>query len=498
MKSTFISRRTWFELSLGTLALVLLGVLVLNWRKAGGELRASSQAAVTPPAASTPPSAHAAQESVRFARSHWDAAGIRVEEVRRHPLSETLSATGKLAVNADRLAHIYSPVDGVLRHADVRLGQDVKAGEVLAIVDSKEVGQAKLDLVRNRMNVGFARTTREWADTIMKNTLALTALLEKGPAVTMLDSEMRDAPMGDNRQLLISSYAKRYNAEADYQRLKTLREQSVGVEKDFIRAKAEHESAAATYQAVVEQLKFTTKQKLIEADQKLQEAITAERMSKASLLILGYGEKEIEAMDPLAEGEKMAHYPIRAPFGGMVVEKHAVISEHVGPDHQLYKVTDLSKVWIHAAVFEKDLSSLLRISKEPLTFHAAGYPDREFTAELYHVGDDVDEKTRAVTLVAVADNKDHLLKPGMFVDVRLPIGESSPKLRIPESAVQRQEQEFVYVLTGDDRFERREVKLGRTVKPYVEVVAGLKEGESIVVAGCFELKSLFMKDLLAE
>jgi len=489
------SLRTGIELALAA-ALLITGAAYWSQRTSGrrdGDLVANGGAAADSVEAKAP-----AIERVRFERSRWDSVGIRVEPVKPSALGDSLTVTGKLAVNEDRLAHVYSPVDGVLREAKVKLGQDVKAGEVLAIVDSKEVGQAKLDLVRHRMNLGFAKTTHEWADTIMKNTSGLAAVLEKKPDITTLDAQYRDQPLGDNRQLLISSYVKRHQTQADYDRLSTLRQQNVGVEKDFIKAKAEYESAAATYQAIVEQLKFTTKQKLIEADQKLQEALTAERMSRAALLILGYGEKEIDAMDPLAEGEKMSHYPIRAPFGGMVVEKHAVTSEHVGPTHQLYKITDLSKVWIHAAVFEKDLASLLRMSNNPLTFHSAGYPEREFSAALFHVGDDVDEKTRAVTLIAVADNAEHLLKPGMFVDVRLPIGDAKAKLQIPESAVQRRDQDFVYVLVGEDQFERRDVRLGRTVKPYVEVVSGLADGEQVVVAGGFELKSLFMKDLLAE
>jgi len=494
---TLVSRRTWFELMLAAAALLLLGIMIQNWRKAD-ERAATGEPAPTAAHEAGRNTKSATNESVRFERSRWAAAGVRVEPVRHLELSDSLTVTGKLAANEDRLAHIYSQVEGVLREAKVRLGQDVKAGEVLAIVDSKEVGQAKLDLVRNRMNLGFARTTHDWTLTIMKNTLALAELLQKGPEVTTLDDHLRDQPLGDNRQLLISSYAKRHQTHADYDRLSTLRKQNVGVEKDFIKAKADYESAAATYQAIVEQLKFTTKQKLIESDQQLQQAITAERMSRAALLILGYGEKEIDVMDPLAEGEKMSHYPIRAPFAGMVVEKHAVTSEHVGREHQLYKITDLSKVWIHAAVFEKDLALLLRMNDKPLLFHSAGYPDREFSASLLHVGDDVDEETRAVTLIAIAENNEHLLKPGMFVDVRLPIGDSKAKVRIPESAVQRQEHDYVYVLIGDDRFERREVHLGKSIKPYVEVISGLAPGESIAVDGCFELKSLFMKDLLAE
>lgn len=436
---------------------------------------------------------------VHFDASRQAAANIRTATVEAVESQETITVTGKLAVDDDRLAHVYSQVEGVLREAPVKLGQDVKAGQTLAMVDSKEVGQAKLDLARNQLNLGFARTNHQWAETIHTNTQALIKALASNPPVSDLEKQFRDQPMGDNRQLLVAGYAKYEQTKADYERLHTLREQQVGVEKDYIRAKAEYESASATYQAVLEQLKFTTQQRLREADQKLQESLTAERMSRALLLILGYTEAEIAKMDPLAEGESVAHYPIRAPFDGTVIGKHAVLSEQVGPTHQLYEITDLSKVWLHADVFEKDLPALERVTGKRLEFTTAGYNDRRFTAEVAYTGDSVDEKTRAVRLIAIADNPERLLKPGMFVAVALPIGSKGTSVQIPSSAVQSQGTEsYVFVASGADEFQKRVVRVGRTVGERVEVREGLRSGEKIVVEGGFALKSELMKDLLAE
>ena len=436
---------------------------------------------------------------VRFDASRQAAANIKTAPVEAVESQETITVTGKLAVDEDRLAHVYSMVDGVLREAPVKLGQDVKAGQLLAMVDSKEVGQAKLDLARNRMNLGFARTNQQWATTIHNNTQALIKALASTPPVAQLEKQFQDQPMGDNRQLLVAGYAKYEQTKADYERLHTLREQQVGVEKDYIRAKAEFESASATYQAVLEQLKFTTQQRLREADQKLQEMLTAERMSRASLLILGYKDPEIDAMDPLAEGENVAHYPIRAPFDGTVIGKHAVLSEQVGPTHQLYEITDLSKVWLHADVFEKDLPALERVTGKRLEFTAAGYSDRRFTAEVAYTGDSVDEKTRAVRLIAIEDNPERLLKPGMFVAVSLPVGSKGASVQIPSSAVQSQGAEsYVFVAAGADEFQKRVIRVGRTVGERVEVREGLRPGEKIVVEGGFALKSELMKELLSE
>lgn len=436
---------------------------------------------------------------VRFSTARQSAAGIKTALVERSQATEFIRATGKLAVNEERLAHMNSPVDGVLRQVGVAIGEKVAAGQTLAVVDSKEVGQAKLDLAKNHLNVTFAQANHQWAETIHKNTQALIAALREMPAVLTLENRFQDQPMGDNRQMLISAYAKFHSAEADYLRLKTLREQNVGVEKDFIHARSDYEAASASYQALLEQLKFVTQRQLRESEQKLQEAVTAERMSRASLLILGFSEKEVNKLDPLGEGEAVAHYPIRAPFAGTVIGKHAVLSEYVGPNHQLFEIADLSKIWIHADVFEKDLAKLAKMSGKAFHFHTAGYADRDFTAELYHLGDAVDEKTRAVKLIATAENVEQLLKPGMFVEVYLPVGGAAEVIRIPQVAVLRDnDRAYVFVVTGDETFQSRTVRLGTTDRGQVEIGDGLKAGEKIVVDGGFALKSEMLRDQLAE
>jgi cobalt-zinc-cadmium efflux system membrane fusion protein len=102
----------------------------------------------------------------------------------------------------------------------------------------------------------------------------------------------------------------------------------------------------------------------------------------------------------------------------------------------------------------------------------------------------VDPATRAAPLVADIQNDDRLLKPGLFVRVLLPVGEPLHVLAVPDSAIVRHEGRiFVFVATGPAEFTPRDITVGLSVDPWVEVKSGLVEGDRIAVSGTFVLKS---------
>src|SRR5690606_25308835 len=100
---------------------------------------------------------------------------------------------------------------------------------------------------------------------------------------------------------------------------------------------------------------------------------------------------------------------------------------------------------------------------------------------------------------AIANNADRHLKPGMFVQLQLPIAHQQTPVLIPSSAVQEHEsKKFVFVHQGGDQFLRRDVTLGLANDSLVVVTRGLREGESIVTAGGFILKSQMLAELMGE
>jgi cobalt-zinc-cadmium efflux system membrane fusion protein len=125
-----------------------------------------------------------------------------------------------------------------------------------------------------------------------------------------------------------------------------------------------------------------------------------------------------------------------------------------------------------------------------LEVFAPALPDRRLTAALHYVGREVSAKTNAVPLMAVLPNPDGLLRPGQFVQVRLPVGEPQRALAVPEAAVVVHEgKPFVFRREAEGSFRRVDIQRGVSSEGWIEVIAGLSEGDAIVVQGAFYLKS---------
>lgn len=434
---------------------------------------------------------------VRLPEQKWSIAGLRIQPVELGSLQQNLWVTGKLTVNEDRLAHIYSLVEGLIHKVNVRYGQDVKQGDVLAVVDSKEVGAAKLALYGYSLQADFAKVNNEWNQKINQNTQELIAVLRKEPPITDLEQQFVDKPMGEYRQQLVSAYASLYKSQADYERLTPLADRGIAAGKQVLAAKAAFEADRATFLALLEQLKFTAWQQALLAEQKLQQAERSVAVSRSQLYILGYHETDLDNIDPVAEGESISHFEIRAPFSGTVIGKNVVLAERVGPDTELFRLADLSTVWLQADIYQKDLPKLEKLG-DTLRFRAPS-SDHEHEAKIFYSGDVLDPETRTMRLTALVDNPDRHLKPGMFVEVALPGETVRDVLSVPAAAIQEIDgQSLVFVHMGGDQFERRDVSTGTTSDGRVEILAGLKPGEPVVVAGGFTLKSEVLKELMTD
>lgn len=428
-----------------------------------------------------------------------EAAGIEVAPAHRDRLTLTRWITGKIAPNGDRLAHIYSLVEGTVHEVLVPFGATVKQGDVLAVIDCKEVGQAKLALVRARLEVRIAKVNQDWKQKIHQNTQALIQALEGETSPQVIADRFRDRPMGTYREDLISASAHWQQTRAQFDRMATLSQRGSVSQSQFEQARAENEAARATFNALMEQIKFTSEQELIQARQALEQAQVAEGASRSALYILGYSEDEVARMDPLAEGEEVAHYALTAPFDGTILAKDVVVEERVGPQTRLFDLADLSTVWVQADIYEKDLRFLQELNDRVLRFRTSSYPDQLFKARVFTTGEVVDSETRTVRMTAVAENPDRRLKPGLFVEIELPIGSAENVVQIPQAALQTDAgQTFVFVRRASGEFARREVTVGRAGAQNVEITEGLQAGEPVAIRGSYTLKAELKREELGE
>jgi Cu(I)/Ag(I) efflux system membrane fusion protein/cobalt-zinc-cadmium efflux system membrane fusion protein len=177
----------------------------------------------------------------------------------------------------------------------------------------------------------------------------------------------------------------------------------------------------------------------------------------------------------------------RSPASGFVIEKQALKGMHVMPGQSLYKVADLSAVWVEADVYEQDMRLVRRGAQANVTLDA--YPDERFSGRVIYVYPFVAEKTRTVKVRFEFPNRGSRLKPGMYANVELS-GPSTAGLVIPLNALlDSGKEQIVFVAQGDGYFEPRRVKVGRRLDDRVEILAGLKEGEAVATGAAFFLDS---------
>src|SRR6266536_3516584 len=180
---------------------------------------------------------------------------------------------------------------------------------------------------------------------------------------------------------------------------------------------------------------------------------------------------------------------VNAPRDGIVVEKMAVQGQMVDAGMKLYRLADLSLVWVQAQIYEQDLV-YLKLGQEA-TVALSYLPDREFRGRVTYIYPNVDEKTRTAKVRMEFHNPGYFLKPGMFATVQVSAELEPSTLLVPDMAILRSgEKNTVFVALEEGKFEPRNVTLGpQAENDYYQVLAGLKEGERVVTSGQFMLDS---------
>jgi len=216
-------------------------------------------------------------------------------------------------------------------------------------------------------------------------------------------------------------------------------------------------------------------------------------------LLVAIGQ-HVEAQAPVAivvSNASQTPVLVTAPRRGLVLGLHASAGASVDRLTSLMTIADLSQVWATFDVYEQDVA-LVQVGQR-LEVRSVAYPDRVFPAKIVFVSPQVDQHTRTIKLRAEVENHDYALKLGMFVTGTLYIPTAGEALVVPHDAVQRLEDEYVvFVQTGPETFEARDVRIGTETRRQVEILAGLKAGESVVAVGSFHLKAELLKGTLEE
>jgi cobalt-zinc-cadmium efflux system membrane fusion protein len=188
-------------------------------------------------------------------------------------------------------------------------------------------------------------------------------------------------------------------------------------------------------------------------------------------------------------GDDSSLFYVRSPLAGRVIDRHAILGQYANTASALFTVADLARVWVIAQAFERDAVNLQLGGVGHVTL--AALPGREIDGRVTQVGRQVDAGSRTVPVRIELANADGVLRPGMSASVRLEVaGETARILVVPAAALQRVgEQWLAFVPMAPAEFEMRPVGRGRDLGNDVEVVSGLRAGETVVVEGAFLLKA---------
>jgi len=324
-------------------------------------------------------------------------AGIKLAEAGPATVRSMLQLPGEIRFNEDRTAHVVPRVAGVAESVAANLGQNVKKGQLLAVLSSAAISEQRSELLAAGKRLALARTT--------------------------------------------------------YQREKQLWEEKVSAEQDYL-----------------------------QAQQALREAEIAVSNAQQKLAANGAG-----VGAGAGSGGGLNRFELRAPFDGVVVEKHLAVGEAVQETTQVFTISDLRSVWAEMRVAASDLPAV-RVGEKAWVRSTAF--DSSATGEVAYVGALIGQETRTAPARITLSNPEGVWRPGLFVNVELTASMQQAALAVASSAIQRMDQQqtvvFVPVPGG---FRAQPVRVGRSDAKATEVLEGLKPGQPYVAEGSFVLKA---------
>ncbi len=332
-------------------------------------------------------------------------AGIEVAPVESRMLDRKVTCNGVADYQQNRFAPVRPRVEGIVREVLVDVGTRVQRGDVLAVVDSATLGEAKADY------------------------LSAVALLEL--------------------------------AEKNLGRLAGLAARQIVPGKT-----------------------------LIEAETRFTEARVNVSRARQRLENLGLSPSDIEVLEKSQDTSSLLQ--ITAPLQGVVVRRQVAPGEAVEPTSELFAVANLDTMWVHLQLYEDDAQKVR--NGQPVTFIVDNATRDAFSGKVTWVSSEVNVQTRTIQVRAEVNNRQGLLRAGMYGTGVIQIEPPSPTQVIPKLAVQWHEgAPVVFVKKGADLFEPRRICVGRKEDSFWEVTAGVKLGELVATTGSFLLKTELKK-----
>lgn len=427
-------------------------------------------------------------------------AGIQLEPARFGTLTHRHSVPGRVAYNDNRHIEVTAPTGGILTEVAVKPGDQVQAGQVLAWLTSPEIGAARADVLQRKAQADLARQLSARVQMLEQNVNALTAKLKEETDFDTLQKTFADRVLGDFRDELLGAYSRLQLAESVLKNSADLAQSGALSGKVVQERQAELQAAQAALESQCEQARLDVWKERSEAEATTLDAhrrLEIARQHLASLLLSEAAIRSGMDMPPADEMgasdddlKNLSRVAVPAPFEGTIERRTFSATERVQQGDSMFVLADTRTLWITAEIRENDWPAVSIQTGQTLQVMVPALGDEPLEAKVEFIGREVSHDTNAIPIVAVIDNVDGRLRPGLFVRVSVPVGTKSDVLTVPtRSVLQHDGQSFVFVSEGTNRFRRVNVEVGDDGDGIVEVTGGLEVGTPVVTNGAFVLKS---------
>jgi len=373
-----------------------------------------------------------------------DKAGIDVVPVWEAPMLEAILANGEIAYDQTRVTRLSSRVPGTVWWVGKNVGDQVKKGEVLALIDAADVGKAKSDYLQ-----------------------ALSLLDQKGKVLESVESLIREGV---------------YRKGA----LQQVEAQAAVREAEIRLVSAEQALLNLGFAVKTDELKGLSPQQL-----------------RAHLQFLGMPNEWAQSSSFKITTSNL--FPLRATQDGVVVTREVVPGEVVDSSKPLLVIADVTHMWLTLDVRHEDTKRLSL--GQPVRFRLGNNPkENEITGKISWISTAVDEKTRTVKVRADLPNPDASLRAFAFGTGRIVLREEPKAIVVPNEAVQWEGCCHIVFVRDKDFlkdgapkvFHVRKVRIGAKDEQNTEIVAGVLPGEVIAAKGSGVLRGELLKNNLGE
>ncbi|NWF37978.1 efflux RND transporter periplasmic adaptor subunit [Mariprofundus sp. NF] len=261
-------------------------------------------------------------------------------------------------------------------------------------------------------------------------------------------------------------------------------------EAEYLRAEAEHRKSKLDLKRIegLAKEKIVSQARLQQSTSIHQAAHANLAAARATLASNGLSSGKIDALINLKQYGQLTLY---APSSGTIVSDDFRLGQHIAAGTLLLQVADESTVWVEVKFSQSQMSGIKVGQSAVVTLKNS---HARFKGRVINIRHQLDQTTRTVGVRLEVQNYEDGLHPGMFVNAEIEAASGEDALLLPDEAIQRQGSELiVFVEEEPGHFERREVRVGKSVMGLTPVIEGIKEGDPVVVKGAFVLSSELAK-----